>query len=313
MFACLLTILAVWEKCCSLCIWRKLWTPCDESSEHENYNFLMTIPLRGALLYIYIKLEVLIVLWLRIHIFWDMTLCCGRSSSQSLEGSYCFHFQASSSPGIKSSTFFALTSFPHNTPFRRKYVGQTSILAFVCCTIWSMGRQAYCTDKYRAVDKEKLQYLKKQLCHLSTTDHKLSIQGLKLGLGSEKQALADLSWLGPITCNIDHCQTKKSTRHGQPYFSILQCFQDIWRFSLRFCCCRHSLIKVSCIFNVIHFLCNYIAYTEFNTELHKVFYLLINAPRSFGLCCWPSSGSSYILLTLLALCFNLYIRNSTYY
>jgi hypothetical protein len=126
-----------------------------------------------------------------------MTLCCGMSSSQSLEGSYCFHFQASSSPRIKSSTFFVCTIFPHNTPFKRKYVGQTGMLTFVCCTIWTLTRQAYSTDEYRAIDKEKLQYLKKQLCLLSTTNHKCSTLGLKLGLGSEKSALADVSWLGP--------------------------------------------------------------------------------------------------------------------
>lgn len=32
----------------------QFWTPCDESSEHENYNFFMTNPLRGALLFIYV-------------------------------------------------------------------------------------------------------------------------------------------------------------------------------------------------------------------------------------------------------------------
>jgi len=71
------------------------------------------------------------------------------------------------------------------------------MLTFVYCMIWTLGRQAYCTDEYRAIDKEKLQYWKKQLCHLSTTNHKLSTLGLKLGLGSEKSALADLSWLRP--------------------------------------------------------------------------------------------------------------------
>ena len=123
-----------------------------------------------------------------------MTLCCGMSSSQSLEGSYCFHFQASSSPRIKSSTFFVCTIFPHNTPFKRKYVGQTGMLTFVCCTIWTLTRQAYSTDEYRAIDKEKLQYLKKQLCLLSTTNHKCSTLGLKLGLGSEKSAEVSIGW-----------------------------------------------------------------------------------------------------------------------
>jgi hypothetical protein len=67
------------------------------------------------------------------------------------------------------------------------------MLTFACCTIWTMGRQAYCTEEYRAIDKEKLQYLKKQLCHLSTTNHTLSTLGLKLGFSSEKSTLADLS------------------------------------------------------------------------------------------------------------------------
>jgi hypothetical protein len=59
--------------------------------------------------------------------------------------------------------------------------------------MWTLARQAYCIDEYRAIDKEKLQYLKKQFCHLSTKNHKLSTLGLKLGLGSEKSALADLN------------------------------------------------------------------------------------------------------------------------
>jgi len=55
------------------------------------------------------------------------------------------------------------------------------------------GEATYCTDEYGAIDKEKLQYLTKQLCHLSSTNYTLSTLGLKLGLGSEKLTLADLS------------------------------------------------------------------------------------------------------------------------
>jgi hypothetical protein len=38
------------------------------------------------------------------------------------------------------------------------------------------------------------------------------------------------------------------------------------------------------IFSVVHFLCNYITYVKFNTNvLHNAFYLLINALKCFGL------------------------------
>lgn len=53
-------------------------------------------------------------------------------------------------------------------------------------------------------------------------------------------------------------------------------------------------------------------HTKFkNNLLHNVCYLLLNAPKCFGLIYWPSSGSSYVF-NICSLCFTLCGSNSTY-
>jgi hypothetical protein len=68
------------------------------------------------------------------------------------------------------------------------------------------------------------------------------------------------------------------------------------------CMCTHTHAHtpllfheaLCCGFNIVHFLCYYIVYIIFNSNVLHCFYLVIIAPTCCSLSCWPSSGRSLV-------------------
>ena len=102
----------------------------------------MTNPLKDALLYIYMCVCVCVCVCI---INWRFSQYCGWGFTFSGTW-YCvvgwavsivwkdhiaFIFKHQTVQELIPQHFFVLTIFPHNTPFRRKYVGQTGMLTFV--------------------------------------------------------------------------------------------------------------------------------------------------------------------------------------
>ena len=175
-----------------------------------------------------------------------------------------FHFQASSTPRIKSSTFLRLWFFPHKTPFRRKYVEWTGMLTFGCCTIWTLARQAVAQMSIRqlrkpAVLKETVVPFVHYKSHIEYPGIETGSQQWEVGFGWPE--LTQPTSCITLTIVKQNC-LQNIVSHTVQSYSFSKKFS---RFSLRFCC-RQSLIKVSYVFNVVHFPCHYIAYTKVNTN-----------------------------------------------